>query len=109
MFEKTGVDGIMIGRGAFGNPWIFNKIIHFLKTGEKISDVPLIQKKEVIKKHLNLLIEEKGENVGIKEFRKHLSAYSKNIANSSNFRTLVNKIENKDELVEVIEKFFKDA
>ena len=108
MFEKTGVDGIMIGRGAFGNPWIFEKIIHFLKTGEKIGEIPSSQKLKVIKEHLELLIEEKGEIVAIKEFRKHLSSYSKNLANSSSFRILVNKIEDKNELIQVLENFFVD-
>lgn len=107
MFEETGVDGIMIGRGAFGNPWIFKKVKYFLETGNKITDVEPYQKLQIIKKHLRLLIEEKGEKIGIKEFRKHLAAYSKNLANASVFRTLVNKIESKEELIEVLEEFFK--
>ena len=108
MFEETGVDGIMIGRGAFGNPWIFKNIIHFLKTGEKLEDEKPSEKLKIIKNHLNLIIKEKGESVGIKEFRKHLSAYSKNLANASSFRTIVNKIEDKDELIKILDKFFID-
>ena len=105
MFEKTGVDGIMIGRGALGNPWIFEKIKYYLETGEKLLDGSNLQKLEIIKQHLDLEIREKGENVGIKEFRKHLAAYSKNMPNSSNFRSLINHIENKDELEKVLDFF----
>ena len=106
MFKETGVDGIMIGRGAFGNPWIFQKIINYLKTGEKLEEVSSKEKLEVIKRHLSLEIKEKGEYVAIKEFRKHLAVYSKNMANASEFRTYINKIENKEELIQALENFF---
>ena len=106
MFEKTGVDGIMIGRGAFGNPWIFEKIIHFLKTGERIKDISAKEKKDIVIKHLELLIKEKGIDVGIREFRKHLGMYSKNMPRASEFRCVVNKIEDLDELVLAVNDFF---
>ena len=66
MFEETGVDGIMIGRGSFGNPWIFKKISHFLQTGEKLPEPSKLEKLEVIKKHIALAVQEKGE-IAIKE------------------------------------------
>ena len=98
MFEKTGVDGIMIGRASMGNPWIFKKIKYYLETGEKLPEITSDEKLKIIKEHLNLLVKEKGEDVAIKEFRKHLAAYSKNLPNSSNFRVRVNAIDNKKEL-----------
>ena len=106
MFEKTGVDGIMIGRASIGNPWIFEKIIHYLKTGEKLEDVTISEKLKIIKEHLNLIIKEKGEIIAIKEFRKHLAAYSKNLPNSSSFRSKINTIEKKDELEKVLNEYF---
>ena len=106
MFEKTGVDGIMIGRASIGNPWIFEKIIHYLKTGEKLEDVTISEKLKIIKEHLNLIIKEKGEIIAIKEFRKHLAAYSKNLPNSSSFRSKINKIKKKDELEKVLNEYF---
>ena len=106
MFETTRVDGIMIGRASLGNPWIFQKIIHYLKTGEKLPDITNQEKLEVIKKHLNLLIKEKGETVAIKEFRKHISAYTKNMQNSSSFRVKINTLETKKEVEEEINKYF---
>ena len=106
MFEKTGVDGLMIGRASLGNPWIFQKIIHYLKTGEKLADPTNQEKLKVINKHLELLIKEKGEIVAVKEFRKHIAAYTKNMPNSSNFRVKINSLETKKEVVEEINNFF---
>ena len=106
MFEETGVDGIMIGRASLGNPWIFKRIIHYLKTGDKIPEINNKEKLETIKKHLNLLIKEKGEEVAIKEFRKHIAAYTKNMPNSSNFRVKINSLESKKEVEEQIDKYF---
>ena len=106
MFEKTGVDGIMIGRASMGNPWIFKKIKYYLETGEKLPEITSDEKLKIIKEHLNLLVNEKGEDVAIKEFRKHLAAYSKNLPNSSNFRVRVNAIDNKKELENSIDEYF---
>lgn len=106
MFEKTGVDGIMIGRASLGNPWIFKRIIHYLKTGDKIPEINNKEKLKTIKKHLDLLITEKGEEVAIKEFRKHIAAYTKNMPNSSVFRAKINSLESKKEVEEQIDKYF---
>lgn len=107
MFEITGVDGIMIGRGSFGNPWIFRNIRHFLETGEKLPSPSNEEKLKVIKKHIELAVEEKGEEVAVKELRKHISWYTKNLKNSSEFRNNMNKIETKKELVNYLEEYFK--
>ena len=106
MFEKTGVDGIMIGRASMGNPWIFKKIKYYLETGEKLPEITSDEKLKIIKEHLNLLVNEKGEDVAIKEFRKHLAAYSKNLPNSSNFRVRVNAIDDRLELEKVLDEYF---
>ena len=106
MFEKTGVDGIMIGRGTFGNPWIFKKIIHYLKTGEKLPDVTITEKLKMIKKHVMLELKEKPELVAIRELRKPIAWYTKGLKNSSEFRDKINKIENKEELLNEIETYF---
>ena len=108
MFEKTGVDGIMIGRASFGNPWIFHKIIHYLQTGEKLPEITSTEKLNIIKEHLELIIKEKGENVAIKEFRKHIAAYTKNMPNSGIFRSKINSMINKQNIIYAINKFFKE-
>ena len=106
MFEYTGVDGIMIGRGTFGNPWIFERIKYFLETGEKLPEISKEEKLRVIKKHIELELQEKEEITAIREMRKHIAWYTKNMPNSSEFRNEINKIENKDELIRKVEEFF---
>ncbi len=106
MFETTGVDGIMIGRASFGNPWIFRNIKHFLETGEKLPAPTNEEKLEIIKEHIELAIKEKGD-IAIKELRKHIAWYTKNLKNSSEFRNSINVIENKDELTMKLEEYFK--
>ena len=106
MFKETNVDGIMIGRGAFGNPWIFREIIHYLETGEKLPKPTNEEKLEVIKKHVELAVKEKGE-IAVKELRKHIAWYTKNLKNSSEFRNKINTIEQEDELINYIDEYFK--
>ena len=106
MLEYTGVDGIMIGRGSFGRPWIFKEIIEYLKNGEKIKEPTSEEKLEVIKKHIQLAVEEKGE-IAVKEMRKHIACYTKNLKNSSEFRSSINKIESEKELLDKVETYFK--
>ena len=106
VFKVTNADGIMIGRAAVGNPWIFKNIIHFLETGEKLNSVSQKEKLDIIKEHLNLEIIEKGESVAIREMRKHIYAYTKNLKDSSKFRVEMNKIEDKQKLINLLEDYF---
>ena len=108
MFEYTGVDGIMIGRGAFGNPWIFERIKYFLETGKKLPEVTKQEKLRVIKKHIELELQEKEEITAIREMRKHIAWYTKNMPNSSEFRNEINKIEDKEELINKVEQYFSE-
>ena len=105
MFEYTDVDGIMIGRGSFGNPWIFRNIIYYLQNGEKLVEPTNQEKLEVMKKHIKLAIEEKGE-IAVKELRKHIAWYTKNMKNSSEFRNSINKIETEEELLSKVNEYF---
>lgn len=106
MFERTNVDGIMIGRASLGNPWLFEKIIHYLKTGEKLPDRPLKEKLELIKRHLDLEVKEKGEYTAIREFRKHIAYYTKKLPNSSSFRNNINIIGTQKEFIQKIDEYF---
>lgn len=106
MFEQTNVDGIMIGRASLGNPWIFREVISYLK-GQKIREVDLKEKLDTIIKHIELEVEQKGEDVGIKELRKHMCAYIKNLPNSASLRQKINQIEKKDELISCLTEYFK--
>ena len=106
MFEYTGVDGIMIGRGSFGRPWIFKQIKEYLETGTEIEEPTNSEKLKIMKKHIDLAVEEKGE-IAVKELRKHIAWYTKNLKNSSEFRNSINTIETKTELVNKLEEYFK--
>ena len=106
MFEYTGVDGIMIGRGTFGNPWIFERIKYYLETGEKLPLVTNEEKLRVIKKQIQLELDNKPEVTAIREMRKHIAWYTKNMPNSSEFRCEINKIEDKEQLVKTVEDYF---
>ena len=107
MFEKTGVDGIMIGRATIGNPWIFERVRYYLETGHKLPEVSIEERLKMIKEHFLLEIEEKGEYTGIREFRKHLAFYSKGLSNASEFRSKINTLNSKDEVLLCIEEFFR--
>ena len=107
MFEKTGVDGIMIGRATIGNPWIFERLRYYLETGQKLPEVSIEERLKIIKEHFLLEIEEKGEYTGIREFRKHLAFYSKGLSNASEFRSKINTLNSKDEVLLCIEEFFR--
>lgn len=107
MFQKTNVDGIMIGRASLGNPWIFRDILDML-SGKQIQPIEPKEKLEVIIKHIELAVEQKGENVAIKEMRKHVAAYIKNMREASKLRDSVNRIETKQELIACLTEYFKN-
>ena len=102
MFEQTGVDGIMIGRAALGNPWIFREV-----TSEFYNGPSNKEKLDIILKHIDLEVKEKGEITAVKEMRKHISWYIKNYNEASKFRDIVNKIDNRQELEACIREYFK--
>lgn len=104
MIEQTGCDGIMIGRAARGNPWIFKRTAHYLKTGELLPKPTLSEVKEMILRHSRMLIDFKGNYTGICEMRKHVSWYISGYKNSAAIRNRVNMVESYDELCEIIDK-----
>lgn len=105
IMKITGCDGIMIGRGARGNPWIFKQINTYLDTGE-ILPLPTIEEvKEMILKHGRLQLKYKGEYIGIREMRKHIAWYTAGFPNSAKLRRLVNSIETMEDLEMLMEKF----
>ena len=108
MFEYTGVDGIMIGRGILGEPWNIQNIIEKLQGENNIEQKTPMEKLEIIKEHLNLAIEEKGEYVGIREMRKHICWYLKNLKDSSKARQLINQLESKEEVITALEDYFRN-
>ncbi len=102
MLLETGCDGIMIGRAARGNPWIFREVNHFLETGEEMEVSSLEEIKEMILRHCREIIKYKGEYTGIREMRKHVAWYISGIKNAAAIRNQVNYIESYDEMEKLI-------
>jgi tRNA-dihydrouridine synthase B len=107
MVELTGCDGIMIARGAQGNPWIFKRVAHYLRTGEIIPKPTIEEKVELIKKHLDLLIENKTEYVAVREIRKHIAWYFKGVKNSNKLRGESNYLNSKKEILDILNRFME--
>ena len=107
MFEKTNVDGIMIGRGAIGNPWIFKQIIQYLE-GKEIETVTNKEKLSIILEHIDLQVKYLGESTGIKELRKDMVYYLKNLNGAAAIRQKINQIETKKELEECLIEYFNN-
>lgn len=103
MKEFTGCDGIMVGRAARGNPWIFNQIKEYLGTGNIIDRPDSEEIKRMILKHARMLIEYKGEYIGVREMRKHIAWYTGGLPHSAEFRRICNEITSMDMLVDMIQ------
>ncbi len=106
MFQETGCDGILIGRAAQGNPWIFREVSEYLKTGDILPPPSNEEKKQTILRHAALQLEYKGEYTGVREMRKHLSWYTVGMPNSARFRQTINTMETMEQLVESVERIF---
>lgn len=107
MFEETGCDAIMIGRASNGNPWVFEQVIRYLENGEEIAHPSVDNIKEMILKHLEMLVEYKGEYTAIREMRKQIAWYIKGMPNAATIRNEINKIENLTELKEKVKNLHK--
>ena len=103
LMETTGCDGIMIGRGAQGNPWIFRQILHWMETGEEEPKPDLEEVKAMILRHAKMLVEYKGAYTGIREMRKHVAWYTAGYPNSAKLRARVNGIESLEALEHLIQ------
>ena len=103
LMETTGCDGIMIGRGAQGNPWIFRQILHWMETGEEEPKPDLEEVKAMILRHAKMLVEYKGAYTGIREMRKHVAWYTAGYPNSAKLRARVNEIESLEALEHLIQ------
>ena len=102
MMEQTGCDGVMIGRGAQGNPWIFSELVHYEKTGSMPPRPSNEELKEMMLRHARLQMQYKGEFIGIREMRKHVSWYTSGLKNSAKLRGEINAVESYEELEELL-------
>lgn len=109
MLEKTKCDAIMIGRGSQGNPWIFKRINHYMKTGEVLPEPTLEEKITTAIKHMNLAVAEHGEYVAVREMRKHIGWYLKGLKNSAKYRDQINKITDYKEVIVMLEEYMQHS
>mgnify|MGYP003159750555 CR=1 FL=1 len=102
LVEETGCDGIMVARGAKGNPWIFKQITHYLETGELLPRPSVEELKAMILRHGQMMMEFKGELAGMREMRKHVAWYTAGYPNSAALRNEINSVATLEELTELI-------
>jgi len=107
MLEHTGCDGIMIGRGALGNPWIFREIRYFLKTGRQLPPPEMGEKLQTMLFHLDLAVEFYGERLGVLEMRKHLAWYLKGIPHSAPVKRAIQESKDTDHIKKILNEFFR--
>mgnify|MGYP000793563913 FL=1 len=104
MLKETGCDGVMIGRAAQGNPWIFHELQEYERTGV-VPPRPTPEKiKETMLRHAKLQIEFKGDFIGIREMRKHVAWYTKGMKGSAKLRDAINQVESYEELEVLLDK-----
>ena len=106
MLRQTGCDGVMVGRAARGNPWIFRQIAAYLEDGTLIPKPDREQMREMVLCHARLQLECKGEYTGVREMRKHLSWYTAGVPNSARLRQSINMAESFEELNQMVESAF---
>lgn len=102
MEAQTGCDGFMIARGAQGNPWIFRQILHYFETGEHLAKPTLEEVTQMILRHAHMMLEFKGEYIGIREIRKHAAWYTAGYPNSARLRVAINNVESFEALEELL-------
>ena len=104
MFEKTGCDLVMVGRGALGRPWVFAQINEYFRTGVILPEPPLEERMRVMLLHISRLCEYKGEYIGMREARKHAAWYIRDIRGAAAFRNEIGKLESMEQVRELARK-----
>ncbi len=104
MLDYTGCDAVMIARGAQGNPWIFKRTVHYLKTGELLDKPSPEEKIKTALRHAKMLIDYKGEYIGVRQMRAHMAWYVKGVKGASAVRDRINRAESYEQIAEILEK-----
>lgn len=109
MLAVTGCDGLMLARGAQGNPWLFYQVNHYLETGERLPKPPLSELLETISRHARMQMEFKGEYLGMREMRKHVAWYTTGYPHSARLRAKVNAVETMEQLLGLLSEYAGEA
>lgn len=102
LLDATGCDGVMIGRAAQGNPWLFRRVGHYLATGELLSPPSLDERLGLVARHLTMLIEHKGEYTAIREMRRHAAWYTKGLPRAAELRLRLNAAESREDFASIL-------
>lgn len=105
MMEETGCDGVMIGRGAMGNPWLFSATVHYLETGELLPPPTAQEKIKMTIRHLTMVSKNKGERIAVREMRKHAAWYIKGLRDAARIREQINKAQTEAELTQILHEY----
>jgi tRNA-dihydrouridine synthase B len=104
--EQSGADGLMIGRGAYGRPWLLAQVMHWLRTGEQLADPALDEQLGLILEHYQWMLDLYGRETGVRMARKHLGWYTRGLPGSANFRNMVNFVDDADEVMRRLSEFY---
>lgn len=106
MLQQCGVDGVMLGRAMLGNPWLLNRVHHYLQSGEILPEPSVVELKTMLLKHLALLVEYYGERGGMAISRKHVGWYVKSLYEAKRFREQYTKLNTLNEATNLINEYF---
>ncbi|WP_324260206.1 tRNA dihydrouridine synthase DusB [Altererythrobacter sp. H2] len=104
--EQSGADGLMIGRGAYGKPWLLGQVMHWWRTGQVLADPDIDEQYEVMVEHYSRMLDHYGDDVGVKIARKHLGWYTKGLPGSAEFRNMVNFVDDPRRVLDELERFY---
>ncbi|KHL26741.1 tRNA-dihydrouridine synthase [Croceibacterium mercuriale] len=104
--DQSGADGVMIGRGAYGKPWLLGQVMRWWQTGEVIGEPDIDEQFGVLMEHYGLMLDHYGRDLGVKMARKHLGWYTKGLTGSAEFRNKVNFIDDADTVLGELERFY---
>ncbi|GGH39512.1 tRNA dihydrouridine synthase DusB [Paenibacillus segetis] len=109
MLDQTGCDGVMIGRGALGNPWMLYRTVEYLKTGELLPEPGIEEKMRIAILHMDRLAALKGEHVAVREMRKHMAWYLKGMKGAARIKDVIMEETKRDEMVRILEDFVVES
>ena len=105
VLEESGVDGLMVGRAALGNPWLMKKIVHYLETDEIIEEPSAEEKLQIAIKHMDRLIDLKSEKVALLEMRSHMAWYIKGLSGATHVKRMVTRVTTREEMLDIIKRY----
>ena len=105
--NQSGADGVMIGRGAYGRPWLIGQVMHWLRTGQRRADPSIAEQYSVITEHYRAMLDHYDRLTGVNMARKHIGWYTKGLAGSAEFRNAVNQEPDGDVVLEMLARFYE--